>query len=149
MIEFQSVNWTHQLIFIFVKNMNTIFSMKLTSSYKRLIPFMHIIGWCIILWIPFFFTGQEKVYLDFKSYIRAILVPLSMMFVFYVNFFILIDRFLFKKHVLHFLLANAVLVVIAIGTVHFLMPVLSPPSPDEPHPPLMLGICWRILIIML
>ena len=129
--------------------MNTIFSMKLTSSYKRLIPFMHIIGWCIILGVPFFFTGQEKVYLDFKSYIRAILVPLSMMFVFYVNFFVLIDRFLFKKHVLHFLLANAVLVVIAMGTVHFLMPVLSPPPPDEHHPPLTMVIRFIIVNILL
>ena len=102
--------------------------------FKRLGLFMHVIGWCIIFGVPFFFTGHEQQEFNVADYMRAIVVPLSMMFVFYMNYYFLVDRFLFSKHGLQFFLANVVLIALAMGMVHLCMTFL-PHNPEHQRPP--------------
>ena len=52
---------------------------------KGLGKVIHIVAWGILFGIPFFFTGRESETVSIESYMRFVIVPLSFMFVFYVN----------------------------------------------------------------
>lgn len=60
------------------------------------------------------------------------IVPLSFVLVFYANYFVLIDHFLFSKHPWKFLLCNVVLIAAAMGAVHLMFELL--PHPEWAHP---------------
>ena len=92
--------------------------------YKGVGSIIHIVAWGILFGLPFFFTGREQQEVTVTNYIRSVIVPLSFMLVFYMNYFLLIKCFLFQKHTRRFLLSNAVLITIAIVCVHFLMQCL-------------------------
>lgn len=101
---------------------------------KRPFPLLiHLAAWGVLFGLPFFFTGRETETVTLESYVRFMLVPLSFMFVFYVNYFLLVDRYLYARHPGKFFLSNLLAIVIAICTVHFLMRLLPPMEP--PHPP--------------
>ena len=95
---------------------------------------IHASAWIILLGSPFFFTGREQQVLSLLGYVRSILVPLSFMVVFYVNYCLLIDRFLFSKHTWRFFAANVVLIATAIIGVHLLMNILPTPETMRPRP---------------
>lgn len=106
---------------------------------KRWGRFIHVVAWGILFGIPFFFTGREHESVTVNSYMRFVLGPLSFMFVFYVNYFGLVRRYLFSRQMFRFLLANVLLISFTMVCVHFLMQVI----PDDalhvrPHrdPPL-------------
>lgn len=109
-------------------------------SYKGMGTIIHIVSWCIVFGIPFFFTGRESESVTIQSYMRFVLVPLSFMFVFYVNYFLLVPQTLFKKRTIHFFLSNVVLIIFTMVAIHFLMRILPPEAPlhARPHrtPPL-------------
>lgn len=48
---------------------------------------IHMAAWGILFGIPFFFTGDETETVTIESYMRFVIVPISFMFVFYVNYF--------------------------------------------------------------
>lgn len=48
---------------------------------------IHIAAWGILFGIPFFFTGRESETVTIESYTRFVIMPISFMFVFYVNYF--------------------------------------------------------------
>lgn len=100
----------------------------ITPPFKGMGSIIHIVAWGILFGIPFFFTGREAQVMTVTNYIRSVLVPLSFMFVFYINYFLLVDRFLFKKHAWRFFLSNVVLIAIAMLGVHLLMGLLPPPD---------------------
>jgi hypothetical protein len=52
---------------------------------KGLGKLIHIAGWGILFCSPFFFTGRES-QVTFEGYFRSIIVPLSFMLVFYLNY---------------------------------------------------------------
>lgn len=117
---------------------------KLTGhvvSYRGLGMIIHIVAWCIVFGIPFFFTGRQSESVTIESYTRFVLVPLSFMLVFYINYFLLVPKTLFKKYTLRFFLYNLVLIVITMVIVHMLMGILPdvvhrPMRPPHPEPPL-------------
>ena len=88
-------------------------------SYKGMGTIIHIVSWCIVFGIPFFFTGRESESVTIQSYMRFVLVPLSFMFVFYVNYFLLVPQTLFKKRTIHFFLSNVVLIIFTMVAIHF------------------------------
>lgn len=105
-------------------------------SYRGMGMIIHIVAWCIVFGIPFFFTGRESESVTLVSYTRFVLVPSSFMFVFYMNYFLLIPHTLFKKYTLRFLLSNLLLIAFTIALVHFLMRTLPadvPPPTPRPH----------------
>lgn len=67
------------------------------------------------------------------NYLRSVIVPLSFMMVFYVNYFLLINRFLFSRHGWKFFFSNLLLIVGAMLLVHLLMQLLPPPEIHRPH----------------
>lgn len=102
--------------------------------FKGMGKIIHIVAWGILIGSPFFFTGREPEVMNVQSYIRSLIVPISFMFIFYVNYFLLIDRYLFQKHTWKFFLSNLFLIMFAIYSVHFIMELLPPPINWEPHP---------------
>ena len=125
-------------------------------SYKGMGRIIHVVAWCIVFGIPFFFTGRESESVTVQSYARFVLVPLSFMFVFYVNYFFLIPQTLFKKHTFHFFFANVVLIAFTMAAVHFLMGMLPPEihlhSRPRREPPLceMMGFfCGNAMLYLL
>lgn len=59
--------------------------------------------------LPFFFTGRES-QVTFEGYFRSIIVPLSFMLVFYLNYGWLVRRYLFNRRTGRFLLINLLLI---------------------------------------
>ena len=53
---------------------------------------IHMAAWGILFGIPFFFTGREEETVTVESYMRFVIVPISFMLVFYVNYFILVPK---------------------------------------------------------
>lgn len=92
--------------------------------FKGVGRIIHIVVWGILFGMPFFFTGRDQQVVTVSGYIRSIIVPISFMLVFYINYFLLVQRFLFRKYTWKFLLSNLVLIVTAILAVHFLMQLL-------------------------
>ena len=89
---------------------------------------IHIVAWGILIGLPFFFTGRETQEITVESYIRSIIVPLSFMVVFYINYFFLVKHYLFSKHAWKFFLSNVILIATAMVLVHLLMHLLPPPE---------------------
>lgn len=98
------------------------------SSYKRMEYIIHIVAWVIVFGIPFFFTGREQQEITTTEYIHREIAPVSFMLVFYINYFLLVDYFLFSKHTRQFILCNIVFIAIIMGVVHICMQLLPPPA---------------------
>ena len=98
---------------------------------KGLGKVIHIVAWGILFGIPFFFTGRESETVSIESYMRFVIVPLSFMFVFYVNYCILIPKYLFTRRLAEFFIANVALIAFVMIAVHFLMGFL--PEPEHIH----------------
>lgn len=94
---------------------------------------IHIVAWGILFGIPFFFTGHEMETVTIESYMRFIIVPISFMFVFYVNYFFLVPKYLFTRRLPEFFVANVLLIVFTMVAVHLLMDLLPDQQPHEHH----------------
>lgn len=103
------------------------------ENKKPLPGLIHLAAWGVLFGLPFFFTGREAEALTVESYVRFMMVPLSFMLVFYVNYFLLIKQFLFSRHPGRFLVSNLLLIALAMGIVHVLIHWL--PAPEHIRPP--------------
>lgn len=96
---------------------------------KGLGKIIHMAAWGILFGIPFFFTGDETETVTIESYMRFVIVPISFMFVFYVNYFFLVPKYLFTRRLPEFFVANVLLIVFTMVAIHLLLDLL----PDSPH----------------
>lgn len=104
----------------------------------RVLP--HIIGWGIVFGFPLFFINRHGEAVDWMAYMRHCAVPFSFLTVFYVNYFLLIPRYLFGERVKEYLLINLLLLAgISIGlhfwqeyALSFLTPEKAPKRPGPP-----------------
>ena len=94
----------------------------------------HIVGWGILICTPFFFTGREAA-TSVEEYVRGIIVPLSFMSVFYINYIWLVKRFLFKRQSGLFILCNILLIIAMMTAVHYCMDLLTPHELMHRRPP--------------
>lgn len=107
----------------------------ISPPFKGMGSIIHIAAWGILFGLPFFFTGRESQELTVINYLRSVIVPLSFMMVFYVNYFLLVNRYLFSRHGWKFFLSNVLLIAFAMLAVHLLMQLLPPPEIHRPHRP--------------
>lgn len=89
------------------------------DKYKILQILIHILVWGGVCCFPLFFTGRNSEAMTFERYLGYVGVPITFMVVFYLNYFVLIDRFLFRKKLVHFILINLVVFVIMNLCLHF------------------------------
>ena len=86
---------------------------QLLSSRTHLVEAMiHIIGWGIVIAFPFIMMTRSGFDISLGNYLRhGSIVPLSFLIVFYVNYFLLIPRYLFNGHTKQYLLLNVLLIL--------------------------------------
>lgn len=106
---------------------------------KPLTLLIHIISWGLFFGFPLFFMSKgNNSGSSFMEYIRHTAVPLSFLIVFYINYFYLINTYLFRQHVKQFLFINLVLVLIVGGCLHlwqeYSMNMIAPPPTPEGFP---------------
>ena len=78
--------------------------------------FVHILLWGIIFILPYFFMDNEQVF-NWRPFLRSLPGLVGFMLVFYVNYFIFIEKLLFKGKIKGFIIYN----ILLIAFVAFLM----------------------------
>ncbi len=91
--------------------------MEIQSGDRRLPVFIHIIAWGMLLFLPFLFSSGQENRIDFYRFAVYAMVPVVLMAVFYLNYFILTEHLLFKRRTVLFILTNGLVMV---GSVWFL-----------------------------
>ena len=85
---------------------------SLTSARRPLEALIHIIGWGIMFGFPFFFVERENGNINWMAYLRHSAVPLSFMIAFYVNYFLLVPRYLFQSQTKRYITYNILLLCV-------------------------------------
>lgn len=106
----------------------------MSYSPVRMGRIIHTVAWCILFGMPFFFTGRQTESVTVESYTRFVVMPLSFMVVFYVNYFGLVKRYLLRQRTAEFFFSNLLLIVLTMVVVHLLMQYL-PDDPVRHRPP--------------
>lgn len=104
-----------------------------TNHRKSLAGLIHGTAWAVLFGIPFFFTGKESEPVTLQYYLRFVIIPLSFMIVFYINYWLLINKYLFTKQINRYILSNILLIAIAIVGVHLMMNYLPEPEHAPRH----------------
>ncbi len=87
--------------------------MRKNKALQRIIQ---LTGWGIIFGFPLFFSWKGAESLTWNKYLGYVFVPVSFMIIFYLNYFVFIDRLLFRKKLVRFLLVNVgVFIVLSLG----------------------------------
>jgi putative ABC transport system permease protein len=92
---------------------NCIFvNMKQPVNTKPFGVIIHIISWGIVFGSPFFFLERGTNVFNWSIYLRHMTVPLAFFIVFYINYLVLIPRYLFTNQNRKYIIYNVFLVII-------------------------------------
>ena len=101
------------------------------TRYKNLFQFLiHFIVWGFVFCLPFMIFWKDSDYNIWDKMLPHVLVILSMMLIFYLNYFLLIEKKLFQRKTGQFLLYNLLLVVITGASLHYLQTIIAPAMPN-------------------
>ena len=89
---------------------------------------IHSLIWAVVIFMPLFRTSPDRPMMTGPEYVRFLMVPLSFMAVFYLNYFLLIDRFLARRRMGAFIILNILLIAVAMTAVHLLFRYVLPPD---------------------
>lgn len=104
---------------------------------------IHLIAWAIVFIFPFLFMerfeNMNRMH-DFNP-MRFYIQPICIIFIFYINYLWLIDKFLFRKRAVQFIVYNLLLIVIASIIIYMVHRMALPdefpfrrPEPRLPRP---------------
>ena len=93
---------------------------------------IHVLIWAVVLVMPLFVTSPDRPLMTGTEYIRFLVVPLSFMIVFYVNYLYLINRLLTRHRLAMFIVVNVLLVAAVMIAVHLLFRYVLPPDIHRP-----------------
>ncbi len=96
---------------------------------------IHAMVWAIVIFTPMFKISPDRPFMTGQEYVRFLLVPLSFMIVFYVNYLVLIDRYLSKRRMGLFILFNVLLIAVVMSSVHAVFRYILPPGMHHPPTP--------------
>ena len=80
---------------------------------------IQLIVWGIIFVFPLFFTWKGSETMTWERYLGYFFVPITFALVFYTNYFVLINRLLFRKKLIHFFAINILIFVVLILCLDF------------------------------
>lgn len=89
---------------------------SVTKTYTVIL--IHILLWSMIVVAPYFFIDRETLF-RWDLFVRSMPDTLGLLLVFYVNYFVLIKRFLFKGKTKEFFFYNLLLIIAAATLMHF------------------------------
>lgn len=104
---------------------------------RKLEIVIHLIGWGMVFALPlFFFNRSSSSGPPWDAYARHIVAPLNLLLVFYINYFLLIPKLLFRKKTREFLVYNIILVLVFGVFLHIWQEFATPPVklPPRPYP---------------
>ena len=96
------------------------------SSNKWLTAAIHAFGWGLLFCSPLMFSGAFGKSISLNQYLLFAIVPFAHMIVFYTNYFVFIDSYLFKKNLGMLLLVNILLIVALSLGMHYWHELLNP-----------------------
>ena len=79
---------------------------------------IHVILWGVIFILPYFFMASEQVF-NWRQFLRSLPEMLGIMLLFYFNYFVLIEKLLFKGRTKEFFLYNLILIVAVALFMHY------------------------------
>ena len=112
--------------------------MNHTNRNNRLLEIsIHAFCWILFFGFPIIMTQSDNGSINWKAFMRFIIVPASLFAIFYVNYFLLIPKLLFNEHKKKFLAVNAVLTVLLSLAIRWWndMHVPAPPPDMFRHTP--------------
>ena len=101
---------------------------RTANTYAVII--VHILLWSMIVVAPYFFIDRERLF-RWDLFIRSTPDTLGLLLVFYVNYFLLIKRFLFKGKNKEFIFYNLLLIILAAVLMHFGNDLIRLVSPEH------------------
>jgi len=105
--------------------------MKQTRNKNNLQPLIHITVWGLFFGLPFLIFSKFP---DFNSLDKALhlsVTVLSLMTVFYINYFVLTEKFLFRRKTFQFFIYNILLILVIGIAVHLWQENNMPPMPQN------------------
>jgi hypothetical protein len=111
---------------------NESFGMAFKSRKKLIMGVaLHVIAWVVLFCFPFLYSGDEAIRTDFL--IRSSWLPLVWSAIlFYINYFLLIDRFVFNRKTLEFIGMNLLLIILFASLNNMIMELLPRPVNQFP-----------------
>ena len=73
---------------------------------------IHIIGWGIVFAFPLSFIQKLNNAIEWNQYFKHLVMPVTMFFVFYINYFVLVPRYLCKSKTGQFIFTNLIIILI-------------------------------------
>ncbi len=99
-----------------------------TSARRPLEILIHMISWGIMFGFPFFFVERGNGNINWLAYTRHLAVPLSFMIAFYVNYFILVPRYLFQSQAKKYIVYNIIFLCVIGILLHLWQSLTFDPS---------------------
>ena len=97
---------------------------------------IHIIGWGIVFAFPLSFIQKLNNAIEWEQYFKHLVMPVTMFFVFYINYFVLVPRYLCKSKTGQFIFTNLIIIlIITAGQRIWSNLFFPPPPPLRPTPP--------------
>lgn len=106
--------------------MKDAFNKDIRNRYT--VVLVHILLWSMILVLPYFFMDRDNIF-RWDMFIRSTPDMLGFLLIFYINYFLLIDRFLFKGKTKSFIFYNILLIIAIAAMMHFGNEVIRELSP--------------------
>lgn len=85
-------------------------TIKRNNQTKWNSVFVHVLLWGVIFILPYFFINEEQIF-NWKPFLRSLPDMLGIMLVFYINYFVLIEKLLFKGKTKEYIICNIILIV--------------------------------------
>ena len=81
-------------------------------SYKFLEICTHVFCWILFFGFPVIMSQSENGSIDWKAFMKFVIVPTSLFTIFYINYFLLIPKILFNDHKRKFLIINVLIIIV-------------------------------------
>jgi len=130
---------------------------SLLPGIKKAIPItVHVLFCTIILLIPFFIFSRNGGSIEYRHYTGYFIRTCVLIFLFYINYLVLIDLFLFKKQIILYFAINVILIASLVFIQNIAHDLLMTPPPmhkaslvnREPGPPVMMRIWGDYMLII-
>jgi len=105
--------------------------MKQTQNKNILQPLIHITVWGLFFGLPFLIFSKFPDFNYLDKALHLSVTVLSLMTVFYLNYFVLTEKFLFQRKTAKFFIYNILIILIIGISVHFWQENNMPPMPPN------------------
>lgn len=109
----------------------------LAQHHRTLEILIHLISWIIVFTFPLLFVDRNSDFFSWDRFLRHSIVPLSFVIVFYLNYFLLIPRFLFKEQTFKYIIFNVILAIVVGSVTHYIQELfflIENPAPPSGRP---------------